>query len=288
MRHQYDKSSQWLIEHYAGAILRLAGAGPVVSWRPLPGEVVQSRQLPDGLVEARLPDRPDPVLFLVEINTYPDNRVPGELFDDLALTDLNRRQVPEVVTLVLCPKGHLRVEPEVRLASPLGWSELRAGWRVVNLWELPAADVLPLTDPGLAPRVPLMQFDGPPEPVLQQCKDVIEARTTDTQRANLLAVTEILAGLRYDERMVETILRRGGTMIESPVLQRWFREREIATRQVVVLEALQGRFGPVPADVSAAVRTVEDEGRLKDLLRTAYTCDALDAFRAALTPPTTN
>ena len=29
MRFQYDKSSKWLIQHHADAILRLAGVGPV-------------------------------------------------------------------------------------------------------------------------------------------------------------------------------------------------------------------------------------------------------------------
>lgn len=285
MRFQYDKASKWLIEHHADAILRLAGVTGVESWKALPGEVVQSRQLPDGLVEARLVGRPEPVLFLLEINTYPDNRVPGALLDDLLLTYLDRRQVPEVVTLILAPKGNVRVEPTLALASPFGWSGLTARWRVVNLWELPARDFLPLTDPGLAPWVPLTMVDGPPEPLLQQCRDAIDRVTEVSEKDVLLAVTQVLAGLRYDVRLLKVLFGRDGKMIESPVLDEWFAEREIRIRRTIILEILEGRFGPVPADLSAAVRTIDQEPGLKEATRLAYTCPSFDAFRAALNQP---
>jgi hypothetical protein len=85
MRFRYDKSSKWLIEHHGDAILRLAGLTNIQSWKPLQAELVQPRQLPDGLLEARLSGRPRTDLFLIEISTYPQNRVPAELFDDLIL-----------------------------------------------------------------------------------------------------------------------------------------------------------------------------------------------------------
>ena len=65
------------------------------------------------------------MLFLIEINTYPENRLVGELLDDILLTYLDRRQVPEVVAIVLEPKGQVRVGSEMRLDSPLGWRGCR-------------------------------------------------------------------------------------------------------------------------------------------------------------------
>jgi hypothetical protein len=285
MRFQCDKGGKWLIEHHADAILKLAGVGPVTSWTPLPGELVQSRQLPDGLIKAQIAGQADPVLCLIEINTYPYSRIVAELLDDVVLTYLNRRVVPEVIALTLCEKGNVRIDPDLRLMSPLGHTRLEASWRVVNLWELNATDFLPLTDPGLAPWIPLTKFDGPPERILQQCKDVIEAKTTDGEQKNLLAVTEILAGLRFDEKMLEAMFRGAKTMIESPILQKWLHEGEVKTRQTILLETVEDRFGPIPADISASVRVVQDEARLKLLNRAANTCDSLDAFRLALTPP---
>jgi hypothetical protein len=174
---------------------------------------------------------------------------------------------------------------DVRVDSALRHARLEAGWRVVNLWELNAADFLPLTDPGFAPWLPLTNIDGPPEPVLQQCKDVIEAKTSGGEQKNLLSITEILARLRFDEALLKTIFRRGGEMIESPLLDELFAEREIKTLQGVVLEKLENRFGAVPADVSAAVRVVTNQPRLKSLLDAAYSSATLDAFRQTLTPP---
>jgi len=51
--HEYDKSSKWLIEHHGDSILRLAGVRDIVASVPLQAELVQSRRLPDGLIEIR-------------------------------------------------------------------------------------------------------------------------------------------------------------------------------------------------------------------------------------------
>lgn len=285
MRNRYDASSKWLIETFAAELLQLAGVGPVAGVKPLPGEVVQSRQLPDGLVEVTFPNRAEPVLHLIEVNTYSYAATASALLDDVLLTYLNRRVVPEVIAITLHDRGHVRVPPDVRVNSPSGGTRLEAGWRVVNVWELNAADFLPLTNPGLAPWVTLMNIDGPPEPVLQQCKDVIVTVPEAGRRENLLGVTQILAGLRWDKQLLKAIFAKEGKMIESPVLEEWFREREIGALQRVVLKKLDARFGPVPADVSASVRIVADQLRLESLLDAAYVCASLDDFRHALTQP---
>ncbi len=246
---------------------------------------MQSRQLPDGSIEAQIAGRDDPELCLIEINTYPYSRVATELLDDLVLAYLNRRVVPEVIALTLCEKGNVRIESELRVNSPLGHTHLEAGWRVVNLWEVNASDFLPLNDPGLAPWLPLTKFDGPPEPVLQQCKDAIEARTTGGEQKNLLAVTEILASLRFDRTMLRALFRGAKTVIESPVLQGWLREGEVKTLHNVILDGLEVRFGLVPEDLSATIRLVDEVERLRIAHKFSYICDSLEAFRLALTAP---
>ncbi len=53
--HQpYDKSSKWLIQHHGDSLLRLAKIENIQTWRPAQAELVQPRQLPDGLLEVRL------------------------------------------------------------------------------------------------------------------------------------------------------------------------------------------------------------------------------------------
>lgn len=93
----YDRSSKWLIQHHGDAILRLAGIEDVVSWRALQSELVQTGQLPDGLLEAQLQGATEPDLFVVEIATYPEQRLHEQLARDTFLVFLNYRVVPEVV-----------------------------------------------------------------------------------------------------------------------------------------------------------------------------------------------
>jgi hypothetical protein len=83
--HQpYDKSSKWLIQHHGDSMLRLAQIENIQSCRPAQAEVVQPRQLPDGLLEVRLKGEPQDDLFLLEVATYPERRAGTQLIRDLS------------------------------------------------------------------------------------------------------------------------------------------------------------------------------------------------------------
>jgi hypothetical protein len=126
MKFPFVRSSKWLIQHHGDAMLRLAGVGPVVSWKPLQTEIVQPRQLPDGLLEVLLHDRDQPLLCLLEVATYPDRKIAEQLLDDVLLVNLDQRVVPEVIVLVLSPKGQLTVPASVELSSGLGLGTIAA------------------------------------------------------------------------------------------------------------------------------------------------------------------
>src|SRR5271165_777869 len=113
--HEYDKSSKWLIQHHGDSILRLAGVVGIEAWRPLQAEVVQPRQLPDGLIEAVLLGQPEPRLFVLELATYPESRVAEQVVRDMTLVYLDRRVIPEAITLVLHPRGKLDVTGAIDL-----------------------------------------------------------------------------------------------------------------------------------------------------------------------------
>ena len=55
----------------------------------------------------------------------------------MTLVYLDRREVPDVITLVLHPKGNLRVSGEVEQTSPERMTRWRVSWKVVELWTLP-------------------------------------------------------------------------------------------------------------------------------------------------------
>jgi hypothetical protein len=179
------------------------------------------------------------------------------------------------------------VASAVQLASPGGFTELRLRWRVVEHWELPAEELLATEDPGLMPWVPLTGFEGPPEPVLRQCREVIDRRATEGDRSTLLAVTQVFTRLRYNDPGLLEILGGRRAMIESPLLEElkaeWGAEARAEGRARDIVTILEDRFGDVPEEVRAAVQATRDEARLDTLLLAAVHCPDVAAFRTRLT-----
>ncbi|HEV3165768.1 MAG TPA: hypothetical protein VGZ22_17200 [Isosphaeraceae bacterium] len=169
--------------------MRIAGVRDLVSWRPLQAELVQPRQLPDGLIEATFANQPEPSLYVLEVATYPDTRLLEQVLRDLTLVYLDRRVLPEVLALVLHPKGNIVAANKLELQSPQRWTQWRVSWRVVELWTIPVEELLASNDPGTIPWVPLSSFSGPPGPVLEECRRRIDEQASADERENLLAVT---------------------------------------------------------------------------------------------------
>ena len=122
------------------------------------------------------------------------------------------------LALVLRPKGRYEVPGEGRAQSALGCSTETLSWRVVELWKQSAEDMLASPDVGVVPWVPLMAFEGPPEPLLRRCRERID-REAGEQRANLLAVTQSLAKLRFPQQELLNLFGGSRAMIESPLIK---------------------------------------------------------------------
>ncbi len=275
----YDRSSNWLLKNHGDAILRLAKLENVTAWRVLPNEVVQPRRLPDGLLEVRLATRDEPICVIAEIATYPDRRITEQVLRDAMLVYLERGALPEVVVVVLQQRGAYRVGGSEPVTSSLGWTTWQITWKVVELWTLSAEELLAANDVGLIPWIPLTQFSGPPEQMLEMCRQRIETQAPASERENLLAVTHVLAGLRYNDPGLRNLLWRTNAMIESPVIQELMAEQA----QTDIRDVLMARFGSVPSETDTALRAVPELERLRALNRWAATCPDLDAFHTRLT-----
>ena len=282
----YDRGSKWLIQHHGDSILRIAGLHDVDTWHALAAEVVQPRKLPDGLLEVRRRGREEPDLFVLELMTYPDAGLVAQVVRDQALVYLDRRVLPEVLVLVLHPKGQLQTGDTAILESPMGWSAWTMRWRVVELWTIPADELLALGDVGVVPWVPLGRIDGPPAPVFRRCRERIDREAAADEHENMLAVAQVFAGLRYNDPSLIAIFGGRDAMIESPVLQElkaeWAGEAARDARHQDVLSVLTARFGREPEGLSELVKAVDDLEGLADLLRFAVICPDLDAFRVRL------
>ncbi len=75
-------------------------------------------------------------------------------------------------------------------------------------------------------------------------------------------------------------------MIESPVLQEFVQEivqeRVAEARHRDILRFLGARFGVVPHDLAAALRSVQDETKLDELVDWASRCPTLEQFSIRL------
>ncbi|WP_165222014.1 hypothetical protein [Aquisphaera insulae] len=237
--HDYDRSSKWLIQHYGASILRLAGIADIVEWKPLQAEVVQPRGLPDGFLEARRATQAEANLYVVEVATYPEPRIAAQAVRDAALIYLDRGVVPEVIVLVLRRRGRRPAPRMARLRSESGRTSFMVKWHLIELWEIPAEILLASEDVGVLPWVSLSRIDGPPGPIFRRCRDRILSEAPAEERESLMAISQVLARLRYHDETIFQLLGGRKAMLELPFLEElkaeWIREaleQDRAAREV--------------------------------------------------------
>jgi hypothetical protein len=248
-RQRFDLTSKWLLHNQGRGVFLLGGLKAVRRLEPLPGEIAQSRKYPDGLLRVYFQGERQPHLVLIEVATYPERRALKQAQDDLTLAYSALDQLPELLLLVLQPKGSLRITGRHEVRSPRGLSRLTAEWRVVELWTLQAEEFLSAGDVGVVPWVPLMQFDGPPEELLGRCAEKIEREAHPKDRADLLVTSQVLTELRYPDPELVRFFEGPQAMIESPLLQKVIAEN----LHDAIQEVLKARFATaVSADPGTA------------------------------------
>ncbi len=277
----FDPSSKWMLEEQGASILYLAGARSIVSCKARKAEVVQPRKLPDGLLEVRFAGSNKPKLAVVEVATYPEERVVQQIQDDIRLVRQARGVLPEAVVLCLCPRGTYQVPEQAQVKSALGWTTETLSWKVVEVWKLSAEELLAAPLVGVVPLASLARYEGPPEVLLQRCRDRID-REGGAQRANLLVVAQVFAQLHFDKPEWLNMLGGSKAVIESPLIQDVADESARLRNIKVVLHILQGRFGTVPKTVSAGLAQIKDEEKLMRLSLSGATCGNMQAFEEAL------
>jgi predicted transposase YdaD len=282
----YDLSSKWLLEHQGRAITLLSGRRDVISCKAVQSEVVQPRQLPDGLLEVRVQGQREPVLVLVEFCTYPEKRAVEQMMDDLRLVRQARGVLPDGLAVVLCPKGKYKIPEEGTVQSALGWSRERLSWKVVEVWTLPAEEMLACPDVGIVPLVPLMAIQGPPEPLLRRCCERID-REAGGQKANMLAVAQTLAKLRFPQQEFLDLFGGSRAMIESPLIKEIVEQVEQKTWRKAIERLIQRRFGTLPEGARASLEGLKEEKNLLALHDFAGICQTLEAFLERLAKETT-
>jgi Mg2+ and Co2+ transporter CorA len=115
---------------------------------------------------------------------------------------------------------------------------------------------------------------------MRECRARIDQVAARGERENLLAVTQFLARLRYNDEGLFVILGGRRAMIESPLYQAL--KEEWACEAVI--DVLVARFSPKAKSLETELKAISEESRLKELLKHAATCRSLAAFRNQLEP----
>jgi hypothetical protein len=123
-----------------------------------------------------------------------------------------------------------------------------------------------------------MHFDGPPEPILERCRERIEREAPYKVQGDLLAMSQVLAGLRFPDPAILELLGGDKTVIESPLVEEWGAKGT----QEAILALLKHRFGAVPTTITQQLKEVTKRKKLTALTILAHECPDLDAFRDGL------
>jgi hypothetical protein len=192
--------------------------------------------------------------------------------------------VPEVITLILLPRGRKPAPREFVIRSEERTTSIRVGWKVIELWKVPAAELLAAGDIGLIPLVPLSLLDRPLEAILDECRERIHRDAPADELENLLAVTHILAGLEYNDPRLfkklggtKAMLKSGSPLIQGIIDDAMAAGRREGQRDDIIT-ILAARFGPEAEALRRGLKAVGDTG-LKELLTLAATCPDLASFR---------
>ncbi|MCC3591682.1 Rpn family recombination-promoting nuclease/putative transposase [Microcoleus sp. PH2017_28_MFU_U_A] len=148
----------------------------------------------------------------------------------------------------------------------------RHGYRVIRLWEQDPA--LLLSVPGLLPLATLSQTNSP-RTLLEQIATQIATIQEPTQQADLLACTQVLAGLRFEKDLIRQLFRKE-TMRGSVIYQEIREDGLLEGRQLGLLEGrkdealafltrqLTRRIGSIAPETREQIQTLSVE-ELEDL-----------------------
>ncbi len=255
------------------------GSATSPSGGPCKPRLVQPRRLPDGLIDVRRQGQAETIPFVLEVATYPRRGSPSRLSTTWHWSSSIAESCRRCSSWFSIPRNQ-QVAESAHLQSAYGWARLQSAWKVVELWTVPAEELLAAGDVGMIPWVPLAHWDGPPEPIFRQCRARIDQDALPGERENLLAVSQVLAGLRYDDPRLFQILGGREAMIESLVLQQlkaqWTQEGGPATacepieKHIIIL--LIARFGDEARDLRAKLEMIDDEAQLSELATLAAVC----------------
>jgi predicted transposase/invertase (TIGR01784 family) len=205
----YDNTCKYLAEKYPDAFVRwLLPIDEPINVQVLKTELIQEPIRADSLVFLQS----DNQILHLEFETRPYSE-PTIAFRMLDYYVRLKRQYSCCIHQVVI---FLReTTSEQAFVCEYTDTDIRLRYRVIRLWEQ-NPDVL-LSVPGLLPLATLSQTKEP-RTLLEQIATRIATIEEPNQQADLLACTQVLAGLRFEKNLIRQLFRKE-TMRESVIYQ---------------------------------------------------------------------
>lgn len=197
------------------------------------------------------------------------------------------------VAILLRPEAESRAVTGVLTRDGAdGEQYLRFVYRVVRLWQMPAAPFLN-GGLGIAPLGLLTDEAGPRlAEYVKQFAARVQAELPDPGRQDrLLADTFILLGMRYDNVVLRAAFREVQHMKESSTYQfilnegreegitlglnKGRTEARVETLRLTLTTVLEQKFGSVPPDLNAKIQAATDADKLEQAFRQALSLTAV-------------
>lgn len=137
-------------------------------------------------------------------------------------------------------------------------------YRVIRLWEQDPAPLL--ADNALLPLATLARTDSPRNLLERVAAQVATIESTQ-QRQNLAASVEILAGLRFEQNLINQLFREDimkESVIYQQILQEGVRQGQQLGEATLIIRQLERRFGTIDAITQEQIRNLPSD-RLEQL-----------------------
>lgn len=262
----YDNTCKYLAEKFPAAFVSwLLPIDEPTSVQVLKTELIQEPIRADSLVFLQTDNQ---ILHLeFETRPYSDPPIAFRMLD--YYVRLKRQYSCSINQVVIFLQ---QTASEQVFVSEYTDANTRHGYRVIRLWEQDPA--LLLSVPGLLPLATLSQTNSP-RTLLEQIATRIAIIEEPTQQADLLACTQVLAGLRFEKNLIRQLFRKE-TMRGSVIYQEIREDGLLEGRQLGLLEGrkdealsfltrqLTRRIGPIAPETREQIQTLSVE-ELEDL-----------------------
>lgn len=262
----YDNTCKYLAEKFPAAFVHwLLPIDEPTSVQVLKTELIQEPIRADSLVFLQTDNQ---ILHLeFETRPYSDPPIAFRMLD--YYVRLKRQYSCSINQVVIFLQ---QTASEQVFVSEYTDANTRHSYRVIRLWEQDPA--LLLSVPGLLPFATLSQTDSP-RTLLEQIATQIATIEEPTQQADLLACTQVLAGLRFEKDLIRQLFRKE-TMRGSVIYQEIREDGLLEGRQLGLLEGrkdealslltrlLIRRIGPIAPPIQEQIQTLSVE-ELEDL-----------------------